>query len=565
MSNVTPPIPVDTERTGSTNSLKESASTNALPKKKEDSTSEVESEESTTYVPPPRPAFRTSSNDDILAKTLGMTDLIFAIYAVELWRYDEGTGKIFNVNLSSDDEENGGGSGGLLLKRNPQETDIDNDYYTKEAEEAFYQLTDASKSNFIPAGSADPGVGLAGALWAESSGSALGGVHYRAWGEMSQLQGNISLSWRDVCELAEDPDQPFDARLQALATAGFKLATGIPFDVNGYRGMVIYYGNPHAELSKLNNPINARFMNNAAQLIGAAAAIQTPLKQIKDWRREEAFNNWHRMKIKLLTIVRMLGCVRYSESRKGGSMGGDRAKLQRKSSIAMLREASAKFKENAKETIEVAKEGAKNKATRWAKKIRGGSAGIPPSFTWRQCAWTFTGVILTHTLLSWFNLWIKQESGGDLALILAPLGALTTLQYNLTAAPASQPRNAIFGQVFAIIVAILISYIPFTPENAWFRGALAPAIVIPGMAKLGIIHPPAGAAAIIFSSGKVGWVDFGIFLVGVCMTIVTAVVINNASDRRQYPTSWYLVNKVKKSIVGENQLGQVTVIRKEKP
>ena len=202
------PAPVVTQST-STNSLKESTSTNSLPPKKEDSTSEAEGTEegSTVYVPPPRPAFRSDANDDILQKCLGMTDLIFAIYAVEVWHYDEETGKIFNVNLPSDDEESGGGGGGgLLLKRNPQETDVDNDYYTKEAEEAFYQLTDPSRSNFLPAGSADPGVGLAGALWAESSNVA-GGVHYRAWGEMSHLQGNISLSWRDVCELAEDPDQ----------------------------------------------------------------------------------------------------------------------------------------------------------------------------------------------------------------------------------------------------------------------------------------------------------------------------------------------------------------------
>jgi len=40
------------------------------------------------------------------------------------------------------------------------------------------------------------------------------------------------------------------------------------------------------------------------------------------------------------------------------------------------------------------------------------------------------------------------------------------------------------------------------------------------------------------------------------------VGINNMSDRRQYPTSWYLVNKAKKAIVVENELGQVTVIKK---
>ena len=228
MSNVTPPIDPSTpmatvvgnirpppQEQGTETGSTMTTSTSDSPKKEE--ASEPQEEDSTsTYVPPPRPAFRTSSNDDILQQTLGMTDLIFAIYAVEVWRYDEETGKIFNVNLSSDDEETGGGggaggSGGLLIKRNPQEIDIDNDYYTEEAEGAFYQLTDASRSDFLPAGSADPGVGLAGALWAESSGSAGGGVNFRALGENKLLHNAydafVSLTWRDVKELAEDPDQ----------------------------------------------------------------------------------------------------------------------------------------------------------------------------------------------------------------------------------------------------------------------------------------------------------------------------------------------------------------------
>ncbi len=43
--------------------------------------------------------------------------------------------------------------------------------------------------------------------------------------------------------------------------------------VNGYRGIVIYYGNPHADPSKLNNPINARFMNNTAQVSTSSSNI----------------------------------------------------------------------------------------------------------------------------------------------------------------------------------------------------------------------------------------------------------------------------------------------------
>ena len=118
----------------------------------------------------------------------------------------------------------------------------------------------------------------------------------------------------------------------------------------------------------------------------------------------------------------MLGVLRYSDDKKGGGIS-DKPKLEkRKSSVQLLREASVRLRENAKETAEEVKEAAKNKATRWGKKVRGGSAGIPPSFTWVQCFWTFVGVITTHTILSRINLLIGTESEGDLSLILAPLG-----------------------------------------------------------------------------------------------------------------------------------------------
>lgn len=354
-----------------------------------------------------------------------------------------------------------------------------------------------------------------------------------------------SIVWRDVGELANDPHQPYDERLQSFAKAGFNLAAGIPFDTNGYRGIVIYFGNPHANFEKLRHPANSKFMNNAAQLIAAAAAIQDPMEQVKEFREEVSYQNWHKMKIKILTMVRFGGTLRRTAKKQTG-MTSSRPKVGKRSSIARLHEKSSRLRNDTKATLNEVKESAKNRVSRWLKKVQGGSAGIPPSFSYRQCLWTFIGVMTTHTILSRINLLIQTESDGDLDLILAPIGALTTLQYNLTAAPAGQPRNAMFAQIFAVTIAILLSYIPNI--EPWFRSALAPAIVIPGMALLGIIHPPAGAAAIVFSSGKFRWEHFGIFLSGVAISIITAVGINNMSDKRQYPTSWYLLNKAKSNL-----------------
>mmetsp|Transcript_7842 Transcript_7842/g.16272 ORF Transcript_7842/g.16272 Transcript_7842/m.16272 type:complete len:131 (+) Transcript_7842:1123-1515(+) len=58
------------------------------------------------------------------------------------------------------------------------------------------------------------------------------------------------------------------------------------------------------------------------------------------------------------------------------------------------------------------------------------------------------------------------------------------------------------------------------------------------IARFGVIHPPAAAAAMVFASGNKTWAHMGIFLVAVCFSIVMAVTINNMSAKRQYPTSW---------------------------
>ena len=92
-----------------------------------------------------------------------------------------------------------------------------------------------------------------------------------------------------------------------------------------------------------------------------------------------------------------------------------------------------------------------------------------------------------------------------------------------------------------------IAYIKQLPK--WLKPVIAPAIVIPGMARLGITHPPAGAAAVVFAAGKpMRWDLMGVFLIGVCVTIFNAVIINNLSDKRQYPTSWPLMKNAKKII-----------------
>lgn len=113
-----------------------------------------------------------------------------------------------------------------------------------------------------------------------------------------------------------------------------------------------------------------------------------------------------------------------------------------------------------------------------------------------------------------------------------------TLQYGLTAAPASQPRNAIIGQALSLTIAHLIGQI--SGLELWLKQTLATSLAIGVMVFLGVTHPPAGAAALVFSGGKMSWRQLGLMILGNVIAILSATLINNWNDKRQYPTFWGL-------------------------
>lgn len=142
------------------------------------------------------------------------------MYAIELWRYDESNGKLVNVSLSHDEEAGSNGCG-LLIKRITQEADPSNAYSTKEAVDAYEKLTDRSSPGFLPPSSLDVGVGLPGVLWAEApSSKGMNNTQQRTSigsRQRTSIVGSSrnliesgpkdSVAWRDVEELANDPDQ----------------------------------------------------------------------------------------------------------------------------------------------------------------------------------------------------------------------------------------------------------------------------------------------------------------------------------------------------------------------
>jgi CBS-domain-containing membrane protein len=69
------------------------------------------------------------------------------------------------------------------------------------------------------------------------------------------------------------------------------------------------------------------------------------------------------------------------------------------------------------------------------------------------------------------------------------------------------------GQILSLSIAILISQIDWL--TIWMKQSLSTALAVAAMAKLGVVHPPAGAAALIFASGdNFTWTNLASMLVG---------------------------------------------------
>jgi hypothetical protein len=249
----------------------------------------------------------------------------------------------------------------------------------------------------------------------------------------------------------------------------------------------------------------------AADLIGAAWAIRGPRHDAVTARKEGLDRAILNARIKLVAMIRM---------------GVTIEELTKPPVVAPTLE------DQLEETIELDKERplvsrVVNYAGRKVrqvgiKSLYGGMNQPPPSKSIPESIFSGVGTFLTMLIVTQFGKYVSQfvtagrhhrnwlvahpvsdtrysyviqifqEWGADYSLVVGPFGALATLHYALTAAPASQPRNAMLGQLVALTFGVAISKSELEP---WMKMSLAPAATVLVTTKLGIIHPPAGATA----------------------------------------------------------------------
>jgi CBS domain-containing membrane protein len=156
----------------------------------------------------------------------------------------------------------------------------------------------------------------------------------------------------------------------------------------------------------------------------------------------------------------------------------------------------------------------------------------------REHFWAFIGAFVGMGIIAYlqYNIFPKQ----DYILLIGSFGASCVLVYGVIQSPLAQPRNLIGGHVISAIVGVTAAKL--FPDIIWLASALAVALSIVLMQITKTLHPPGGATALIAVTGspailKLGyWYVISPVLSGATILLIVALVFNNMTSKRQYPT-----------------------------
>jgi CBS-domain-containing membrane protein len=156
---------------------------------------------------------------------------------------------------------------------------------------------------------------------------------------------------------------------------------------------------------------------------------------------------------------------------------------------------------------------------------------------------SFTGIGLIGLLNS------RHLKAHDNMFLIGSFGASSVLIYGIINSPFSQPRNLIGGHLLSALVGVTIHKL--IPQELWLSCAISVSLSIVLMQITKTLHPPGGATALIANLGSEKIQGLGYLyvlspvLTGVLILLGVALVFNNLTDHRDYPSNknWYQVWK----------------------
>lgn len=153
--------------------------------------------------------------------------------------------------------------------------------------------------------------------------------------------------------------------------------------------------------------------------------------------------------------------------------------------------------------------------------------------------WSFVGAFVGIALIALIQSSYLPEL--ENILLIGTFGASSVLIFGAIQSPLTQPRNFIGGQIISGLVGVTV--FKFLPDIIWITAPLAVATSIIAMQITKTLHPPGGATALIAIIGTEKIKSLGYFFVvspvltGTLILFVTALVFNNLTKDRKYPTN----------------------------
>ena len=153
--------------------------------------------------------------------------------------------------------------------------------------------------------------------------------------------------------------------------------------------------------------------------------------------------------------------------------------------------------------------------------------------------WAFTGSFIGIGLIAFIHNGLFGIN--DQLFLIGSFGASSVLIYGTIQSPFAQPRNLVGGHLVSAVIGVTINYC--IPDIIWIAAPLAVSLSIVGMQITKTLHPPGGATALIavIGSEKIKALGFlyilSPVLSGCLILLVVALIFNNITANRQYPTN----------------------------
>ncbi len=162
--------------------------------------------------------------------------------------------------------------------------------------------------------------------------------------------------------------------------------------------------------------------------------------------------------------------------------------------------------------------------------------------------WSFIGAFSGVALIAFFqSQYLPQLEN---IFLIGSFGASSVLIYGAIQSPLAQPRNLIGGHLISAFIGVTV-YKLF-PDIIWLAAALSVSLSIVFMQLTKTLHPPGGATALIAVIGTEKIKSLGYFyvfspvLTGTIILFVVALVFNNITKERSYPTNGRLTRWFKR-------------------